>query len=194
MYYKENLKKMSKADLCCLSVELCTEFLQLNNLTVPKYVIFRQESSPGGYCGLYTNNLIRVWASNVAKIAFVPFMRSWSYPGYKVDRTGMGVVAHETGHHVVKETGLLRKLSAELSHTLRYEKLTGYEPNLDEMLAETLRIFILNPDLLRKIAPNRYKFLVDAGLKPLIKDDWETVMKNADAKYISAVKKSIKIL
>lgn len=194
MYYKENLKKMSKADLCRLSVELCTEFLRLNNLTVPKYVIFRQESSPGGYCGLYTNNLIRVWASNVAKIAFVPFMRSWSYPGYKVDRTGMGVVAHETGHHVVKEAGLLRKLSSELSRTLRYEKLTGYEPNLDEMLAETLRIFILNPDLLRKIAPNRYKFLVDAGLKPLIKDDWETVMKNADAKYISAVKKSIKIL
>lgn len=99
---------------------------------------------------------------------------AWSFPGYKADLTAFGVVAHECGHH--------------LEHVLGYcpvmpgKRVTSYEPNAAEALAESVKLFITNPDLLRVGRPRRWAALLAAGLVPPPEmSGWETVLRSRGA-------------
>ena len=88
------------------------------------------------------------------------------WPGYLVDYTAVGVVAHEVGHYVWHwlqlQTGPWRECLSR--------KLTGkFETNPEEAWAETVRLFILNPVLLMAGLPRRWKWLTgqDIRLRPL---------------------------
>lgn len=119
--------------------------------------------------------------------------RIWSYPGHKTDRTPAGILAHEIGHH----TDYLRK---RLSATYQWcnvwlsteKSVTSYEPNESEGFAETMRLFILNPDLLCCGRPRRYQLLLDAGLIPLPMGTWPNVLRCAPEHIHAATEKFAK--
>lgn len=110
----------------------------------------------------------------------------------------MGVVAHELGHHVqetMTAAGTATPAHGEQWRELiqRYRKqMSGYEPVPSEAMSETMRLFILNPDLLRRAIFPRYEFLVDElGLKPSEKRGWREVLGAAHPTYIAAAERWI---
>lgn len=125
---------------------------------------------------------------------------SWSFTGFKADLTAPGILAHETGHHVHFE--LEKRLSTELRKGLMdclgYLKdnetaVSGYEPNLHEVMAEAMRLFIMNPTLLREGRPERFRFLTDhLGLRALHDAPWRDVLRNAHPRIIAAAEGWIK--
>jgi hypothetical protein len=54
-----------------------------------------------------------------------------------------------------------------------------------------MRLFILNPGLLHIIAPERCKYIVKSGLKPVVTEDWDKVLENAPAEYSRQILKKI---
>ena len=190
---------LSKQQLFDRGVDLAKKFLAVNNLYIPEFLTYQQvfagdptsrsyrilrklENGPHqGYgTGYYSHNRVFVNLKKAAWLVRKPACSSWSFPGYKVDREPCGVVAHEVGHHVDKclcdasRVGLWR-------HTVSISKpITSYEPNLSESFAETLRLFILNPDLLRRGSPQRFDFLVAGGLRPSENRDFIEVLDHID--------------
>jgi hypothetical protein len=102
----------------------------------------------------------------------------------------MGVVAHELGHYL--EDWLQRKdrmtktdgadwrdiiANKDKQYRSRKKQVSGYEPVPSEAWAESCRLFILNPDLLQKAIPERYKF-ISKFLKPSETRHWFNVLNN----------------
>lgn len=135
----------------------------------------RRFGTGGTHFGLWFNGTIWV---NVAE-ASTPVRvrgRKWSYPGYKIDRTCCGILAHEFGHHVAER---VRAERAKWCQIVKDTKpVSGYEPVPDEAWAESMRIFILNPDLLRAARPERFAFITKF-FKPLHDASWKSVLGNA---------------
>ena len=139
--------------------------------------------------GLYTNNKIYVQVSTATTPA-KSRCRNWSYPGYKVDRTASGIVAHELGHHCQFAKRLNNSDWARIVR--QTQPVTGYEPNNDESWAESFRIFVWNPQLLKLARPIRYEF-ISHYFKPLHNLRWQEVLVNAPdfikeyaAKFVNA--------
>jgi hypothetical protein len=196
-----------RGSLYLRGIALSTEFLELNNLDVPAFVTYQfvadrnlinpqaqffrravhlglQGAATGRYTGLYYDHWVFVNVPHTAMPVQKPAVRAWSWPGWKTDRTALGVVAHEVGHHVECVWGppLSRRWAEELKRN-RKRPISGYEPTAGEAWAETLRLFILNPDLLRLGAPWRYRLLTGDAflLKPiarLLKKGWRKVLNN----------------
>jgi len=112
--------------------------------------------------------------------------RVWSYPGYKIDRTCAGILAHEFGHHAAGS----RKMDVETWRRVvdSTKPVTGYEPTLNEAFAESMRIFTLNPDLLRLARPARYAYIIQY-FSPLHNSRWEEVLRNAPEFLITQAEK-----
>lgn len=205
----------NKQELWSRSILTCNEFLCFNALPLPIYmtyeaitwaeyhaapqsrkavnflrrVISKDNRRQGAGTGLYYDGHVFVNIPVCAVPRTKPFMQSWSWPGWKTDRTAYGVVAHEVGHHVeVVHTrervrgykDLIYAWKKGLSEH-RKERVSGYEPVPSEAWAETLRLFILNPDLLRKACPWRYDFVFGCGLRALpslLRKGWKRVLNN----------------
>lgn len=120
---------------------------------------------------------------------------AWSFTGSKADLTAPGVLAHETGHHAHYQldkrggTGAAHLLMCDLSDVKKEEPpVSGYEPNLYEVMAEMVRLFILNPSLLKEGRPLRWALLRDnLGLRPLHDAPWREVLRNAHPKLIASL-------
>lgn len=104
---------------------------------------------------------------------------AWSWPGYIVDRTPYGVVLHELGHHVDMRLGTGKQgiywsdFSAGLKEQAGEKGITSYaDVDHAEWFAEAFRLFVTNPDLLRRFRPKTYAGLVEAGLQPVFEEDW----------------------
>jgi hypothetical protein len=200
-----------RAALYALGVQAATEFLMFNNLPLPLFLTYAETlSAPskgapraaeylrrvvaqdsravGAGTGLYYDGHVFVNLPRCALPVQKPAVRSWSWPGWKTDRTPVGVVAHETGHHVewaLRRAGRLDRAKGlewrDLLETTRGRTVSGYEPVPDEAWAETLRLFILNPDLLRRALEARYAFVTGLGLRPvsrLLRKGWRAVLAN----------------
>lgn len=125
---------------------------------------------------------------------------SWSYTGYKADLTSPGVAAHEMGHHT--EATLKKELSpGDVANWRRAwgeartseARVSSYEPNAGEAFAESMKLFILNPELLREGRPMRWKFLTEtAGLKPVHSTPWKAVLRNAHPRLIEGGERWLK--
>ena len=214
---------MTKLELYKEGVRRAIRFCNRNHLSLPQFWTYDQAISGnhrdakllaklrrvapvvGAQTGLYRpedGGYVFVNVAVTAWPAIQPGMRRWRWPGYKVDRTAMGVVAHELGHHVEE---LLRQdklphchmnnlsAGAEWRRLISEEgkkRVTSYEPVPSEAFAETMRLFILNPRLLMFGVPARYEFIVQVlGLKPSEKREWTAVLNNAN--YSPAVKRWI---
>ena len=116
---------------------------------------------------------------------------SWTFTGYKADLTSYGIMSHELGHWWAYSLG--RDLMTELEDTmksLREPAISGYDRSVPgaESIAEATRLMILNPDLLEKGRPDRYKLLQSYGMEPLHSATWQGILVNAHPKIISAAK------
>lgn len=201
---------MTKAKLYFIGVEASIEFLDFNGMAHPIFMTYASALEGPKRRGMYTDNdapkavrfLRRVAAGpvlgtgtglysdghvfvNVPHTAMPvqnPAYRSWSWPGWKTDRTAIGVVAHEVGHYVEHKLQLEAHGPAWCAIIAKYKKqVSGYEPVPSEAWAESMRLFILNPDLLRKALPQRYEFICSIGLKALprlLKKGYAKVLNN----------------
>lgn len=199
---------MNKQKLYQLGIEASKQFLDYNELPQPIFMTYEQalkgqyrpsavellrrvHSGPtqGTGTGLYYAGHVFVNIPRTAVPVARPSMRNWSWPGWKTDRTAVGVVAHEVGHHVEHELQSLGHITST-KHGIAWraiisqhkKQVSGYEPVASEAWAESMRLFILNPDLLRKALPWRYDFICSVGLKPLpslLKKGWKKVLNNA---------------
>lgn len=120
----------------------------------------------------------------------------WSYPGYFVDRTPYGVLAHELGHHVdflnAKKTrgAYFSDFSVSLRAASGEPKLTNYCENDGEWFAEMFRLFVTNPDLLRIMRPHTFKEL--HARFALVEDlPWKQVLYYAPGRNIARIYKLV---
>ena len=204
---------MTKQDLYAIGVQAAQEFLRLNSLKEPKFSTYEEAMlhsdkwdsrglkaadflrrvvrmdgrTVGSGTGLYYDGYVFVNVPRTAAPVQHPVMRQWSWPGWKTDRTAIGVVAHEVGHYVEHRMQLDGKLTRENHREewfalCKHERVSGYEPVPAEAWAETLRLFILNPALLRAACPRRYTFVDGCGLKAtprLLRKGWRKVLGNS---------------
>ena len=172
--------------------ELVGEFYRLNQNKLGEFPMIQGKTTPARLCGTYEykKKRITINISNCAGIAKSP--RQWSWMGYKVNTTPQGVLAHEMGHHTDFAFGMV---SHKMPVELLKKKVSGYEPNREEAFAETMKLFIINPDFLKQALPLRYKFLVDyLGLIPTEMGSYQEVLSyyNAPDRFFAAAANLIK--
>jgi len=204
----------TQRELYDYSVKHCQAFLTLNTIPCPVYLTYEEafalpndskafkmlrklaggplQGTATGWC---RDGYIFVNLPKCAKPVANPFANRRSYPGNKTDRTPVGVVAHETGHHVEWHIGRYRssgfscfknpgndwlnEIGARWRELIKKSKtVSGYEPVPSEAWAESMRLFILNPTLLEKAIPERYHFICDLGLVPYVGLHWRAVLNN----------------
>ena len=179
---------MTRKELILEGLNLIKQFCELNDIPQPKIELNPNKQS--GYCGEYIpkTKLIKVFPNSCARPAINP-VRSWSFPHYFVDRTVLGVICHEFGHYVHYHLGRPKMGKLGL-------QITKYEPNMDERFAETMKVFLTNPDLLKYYNPDRYNYLtIKLKLKPVYTSDWKTQLQHygsVNEKYIRACENRIK--
>lgn len=191
-------------------IKLAQRFCKVNDIPEPQFVTYKEllkiqdgdasfsirfakkvmpdAKLVGAHTGLYHGDIIFVNVDVTALPVQSPGQRRWSWPCWKTDRTAVGVVAHEMGHYVedwiAKNNGLNHwgHHNAWISVLLKYKKkVSSYEPRPWEAWAETMRLFILNPQLLAYALPHRYDFIEhEVGLKRSEKRDWYTVLANPE--------------
>lgn len=181
------------------AVALCREFLSLNGIAHPQFVpgpppIKGKWKDRGLYVPSDGTSPSRVFVDlkkSVTPVRTPGF--SWSFPGFKADLTAVGVTAHETGHHVHESLGY-RDLWLAAQRMFKHEpRVSGYEPHLGESIAEALRLFILNPSLLREGRPFRWAFATDVlGLRPLHDAPWREVLAHAHLRMRAATESWIR--
>lgn len=168
--------------------DIIKKFCELNNIPMPKISFTNKKSR--GLCGFYNwhSSKINIITPSCAKPTINPGFK-WSFPHYFVDKTILGVMCHEFGHYLHEQLGYpnMKNLG---------DKITGYEPNVYERFAETIKIFLTNPDLLKQYNRERYDFLtIDLKLIPIHNVDWRTQLNiygNINEKYIKACENRIK--
>jgi len=121
---------------------------------------------------------------------------SWSWPGYVIDRTPHGVMAHELGHHVDWAlSGVKGVYGGDFSVQMRARsgepKLTNYCPNDWEWFAEMFRLFCTNPSLLEAVRPKTHQLMRDAGLRPVETRPWWMVLEGAPGRTLEQAAKRI---
>ena len=181
---------MTKTELFNEGVRYVTEFCEVNNIEIPKIVVKDNKSYFPAPCGFYNprNKTIYVCIEKCSYEVNNPGFR-WSHRHYFVDREPCGVVCHEFGHY-------LHHILTNNKLTLPREKqISSYEPNKFERFAETIKLFMLNPDLLKVYDPKRYDALVNKlHLKPIIHTDWKTTFgENINKKFIAACESKLNI-
>ena len=193
--------------LVTLGCETVRQFCSKNNLPFPEFFIAKNSSEwDVNSCGYYRTGR---HAGRPDRICIAPFLcapevpkgaRQWSYPGYVVDRTVYGVIAHELGHHVdcvrSEELGLpvgkyCGGWSEQLMEATGEEPITTYAPNHAEWFAEIFRLFVTNPDLLKQLRPKIYGEL-ESVYKPIEPRGWEEVLFDAPEKVVKAAAEKIK--
>lgn len=147
-------------------------------------------------CAYYRDDQIHIWPEACAAVGRAG--RQWSYPGYVVDRTPYGVVAHELGHHVDRahgpRGGTLSHAWYALTHhgLVREEAITGYAPNVNEWFAELFRLYVTNPRLLKLLRPHVCALMMKQW-QPVETRPWETVLKDAPRQIAAARNKIARV-
>ena len=166
------------------------KWCQLNSVDVPRVMIYETGEPEFEVCAYYRNDIIHIWPKYCAHIGRTG--RAWSYPGYTVDRTPFGVIAHELGHHVDDAAGtrggkLARKWRVETCE----EQISGYADNTNEWFAEIFRVFVTNPDLLSKLRPRMFERLIEKWPTQAEIRSWESVLQDSE-RHIAAARNKIK--
>jgi hypothetical protein len=165
---------------------MCLKWLQLNRLSIPRFRITRMTR---GHRGLYSWKRPNTVFVNL-KLAVTPPKTPgfrWSFTGYKADMTPAGICAHEVGHHANYERGWRKIQDLIPADVYAEDDISGYVYNQSELIAESIKLFILNPNLLKIGRPAHWKFVTRTmRLKPLHDIPWQDVLKFAHPKFIKA--------
>lgn len=156
----------------------------LNDVEMPEV---RESGDPAqfGVCAYYRSGVIHILVKKCAAVGTAG--RQWSYPGYIVDRTPYGVLAHELGHHVEQAHGATGGI---LAATWRVETgedpITSYCPNDNEWFGEMFRLFVTNPDLLHMIRPRTFRRLRRRWPEIVERRAWDMVLMKASRQCAAA--------
>jgi hypothetical protein len=186
-----------------ITIDFLKEFSKVNNLEMPKVSISKAKNNING-CYAFSNKEITVYYKNCRTPVKTPGY-AWSYTGYKSDLTISGILAHEYGHYIDHIRGegnntfsdinykkIINLILTENEIIDSHKYMQPYH-HLHETIAESAKLFILNPDLLRIGRPKRYELFVnDYGLKPIVTESWTEVLKNAHPKIINSSETWIK--
>lgn len=119
-----------------------------------------------------------------------------SHAGAVDDCTVRGVVAHELGHHVWYCLARTRKQKADMSGrwkeiVLAERAVSEYKPfSPKEAMAEAVRLFLLNPNLLKAVWPVRHSCLAEEmELRPIVDAPWQEVLRDADELHHSKIRR-----
>lgn len=169
---------MNKTQLIDIGLQFIRDFKTANpkfSKKKTKVTVFHEESNEK-HCGLFWNipPEIQLWPKACAGIGLAGM--AWSFPAYKIDRSPSGVLAHEYGHAVDWFMCYPSSKRQWRSDKIISERVSSYEPNSSERFAESMRLFITNPDLLRRACPHRFEFLTERGLVPPSKLSWEETL------------------
>lgn len=179
---------MTKDQLLGSGITLATAFCERNDLEMPTVKTYRpQEWRFDSACAYYRPVAIHIALSKCAHPGTAG--ASWSWPGYVIDRTPHGVIAHELGHHVDHVRSTIKgAYGGDFSTRMRVwsgeSKLTNYCPNDWEWFAEMFRLFVTNPDLLKAVRPKTHKLILEAGLVPVEERLWDEVLEGAPARTL----------
>jgi hypothetical protein len=183
---------VTKNELLEAGVNLVLNWCLLNQVTPPRLTIYDEGKPTFGTCAYYRNNIIYIWPNSCASVGRAG--RQWSYPGYTVDRTPYGVLAHELGHHSDLQHG---KKGGTLSHLwleeTKEKPISGYCPNPNEWYAEMFRLFLTNPDLLRILRPKTFERFLSKWPNTVEWRRWEIVLVDSE-RHLTAVRNKIKVL
>jgi len=185
---------MNKPEMLDAGVQLITRFCETNGLVVPEVQIIPRAEWPFAHtCAYYRPTFIKICLERCAHIGTAG--RQWSYPGYRVDRTPYGVLAHEVGHHAdytrsVVKGAYFGDYSRNLKAWSGEAQLTSYAPNFAEWFAEMFRLFITNSQLLKALRPKTYDLLTKDFI-PVVTDDWRVVLKDAPGRTQAVMQRMV---
>jgi hypothetical protein len=180
----------TKRDLLMLGIEHVNEFCKVNHLIAPKVFSYEKDDwhMLGVTCAYWRNGEVHICPDACA----FPSRggRSWSWPGYVVDRTPFGVMCHELGHHVDYGASSRRgsyygDYSVGVRKRSGEKPITSYCPNDSEWFAEIFRLFATNPGLLRYVRPVTYSIITER-LLPSVTKGWRDVLDGAPPRYFTA--------
>lgn len=188
--------KLTKAELLVAGIARAAAWCERNEIVMPAVSdVLRAEWRINGACAYYRSSTIFICPALCAAPGVAG--RAWSWPGYSVDRTPYGVVAHELGHYVdmlrSKDRDRYRgDFSASLRANAGELPLTSYCPDDGEWFAEIFRLFVTNPDLLCQIRPATYGLLI-SYFQPLADGTWDWVLRNhgAPERTLSAARNKV---
>lgn len=196
---------MSKAELFDRGVQLLRTFCNVNNLVEPPIIERPRQEWSFDACAFYRMTTIEVSGCTlerprieicIPKCADIGTAgMQWSYPGYSVDRTPYGVLAHELGHHadVIKGgfgRGYMSMFSKDMRATVKEPPLTSYCPNDGEWFAEMFRLFVTNPDLLLALRPKTFTEIC-SHFTPVVPLTWEQVLSDAPERTKTACRRKV---
>lgn len=178
----------TKIELFDIAQILVKDFLTLNKQIRTPVIKVDNELCVYGQA---TQRTIKINVKKCAVATRTPGFK-WSYPGYKADLTPVGVLAHELGHII--HFNIERDYKKYVTNIRKKEaKVSSYEPNVWETIAESTKLFITNPNLLKVGRPRRYEMLTEfIGIQPLHDNDWQYAFANANPKFLAAAEKWIK--
>lgn len=195
----------TKMDFLNRGEALMRNMCATNGISMPHVRVRAVESWPDRQVtAWYVDNYIEICPTRTAQVGKTG--AAWSYPGYTVDKTAYGVLQHELGHHFDLQKSLAEaqatgafvraSFSASLHARAQEDPISSYlgdDPAhaREEWFAESFRLFATNPDLLRLIRPRTWQTFFDAGLRPVITDDWRTVLRDAPERTIRQAEKKI---
>lgn len=178
----------SKAELFELGKTHIARWCELNGVEMPR-INARVGAPDFGACAYYRDGQIEIWVNSCAAIGRAG--RQWSYPGYVVDRTPYGVLAHELGHHVDRQHGAAGGVLSHLWRPLDAAPLTGYCPNDNEWFAELFRLFVTNPDLFCAVRPKICDLFLKQWRNVAQVGEWRDVLVESP-RHIAAAMNKIK--
>lgn len=185
---------LDKNDMLGAGLELVNTFCRANDLTTPAVLITRDAREwRVSACAYYRPGKIAICVPRCAHVGSGGM--AWSFPGYVIDRTPYGVLAHELGHHVDLESGHTRgKYWSDYGEAVRCwsgeKPITNYCSDDAEWFAEVFRLFVTNPDLLKRLRPRAYACLSEE-FKPVERRSWREVLASAPKRTISMAAKKI---
>jgi hypothetical protein len=159
----------------------------VNKTIPPEVLVYRNQAPEFGVCAYYRSNVIHIWVDACAGLGKAG--RQWSYPGYSTDRTPYGVLAHELAHHVDHAHGAAGGTHGRAWTIATGERpLTSYCPNNNEWFAEMFRLFVTNPDLLRRLRPKTHELMLTKW-KVAEERLWPEVLRGADRQIAVVLKR-----
>lgn len=185
---------MTKEQLLASGAALVKAFCERNDLETPALQVYpAQQWRFDSTCAYYRKSTIHIALARCAHPGRAG--QSWSWPGYVIDRTPHGVMAHELGHHVDNVVSNIKgAYGGDFSVGLRAKtgepKLTNYCPNDWEWFAEIFRLFVTNPDLLARLRPNTYAELRER-FAIVVEETWPYVLKDAPERTVAQAWKKI---
>lgn len=159
---------------------LSQSFFDMNSIPFPRIVHRRLGSSYGLTClGRDGTSCVTIDVTGCAHAR-----DATSFPGAPEDRSAAGVLAHECGHAVLnwlEHSAPHRRFRQEIDATAAAEApITDQATrSAHELFAETFRLTVLDPDLLRVGRPMHWALLRSSGLVVPVRATWDVVLSRA---------------